>query len=73
MSADMRAIPLGWTVHGNVKWGFEVVIFDAVDDYQIILVTEDDKATGFSSAIEARAAAATALRELADRIERGET
>lgn len=74
MSVKRPAIRLGWSVVGVQKWGFDVVLLDPLDPEQdqLMLVPESPKAIGWASPEEARLSAAAALRELADRIEKGE-
>lgn len=74
MSIKRPAIMLGWNVVGVQKWGFDVVLFDPVepDEDQLMLVPQSPASIGWSSPEEARIAAVASLRDLADRIERGE-
>ena len=69
------AFRIGWRISGNYKWGNEVVIFDPKepDISRIWLLPEDGMTFSWNNETEARTAAAAALRDLADRIERGES
>lgn len=68
------AFRIGWRMTGSHKWGSEVVIFDPKeqDIARIWIVPDDGVPFSWNNEIEARTAAVAALRDLADRIERGE-
>lgn len=75
MTAPKRpAFRIGWRVSGNDKWGREVVIFDPRENEtsRIWVLPADEVTFSWGNEAEAREAAAAALRDLADRIERGE-
>lgn len=80
MTAPKRPVfRIGWRVSGNDKWGREVEIFDPVEesfvldgDAPLMLLPMDREYCTWPTEAEARQAAVAALRDLADRIERGE-
>lgn len=65
---------IGWEVTGGEKWGWEVVIFDPLEKNSDRILIAPEKLVPFSyeSEQQAKQMAVQALRELADRIERGE-
>ena len=73
-SSKRPALRIGWRMSSSEKWGHEVVLFDPLDaDSALFWILPDDgKPFSWPTEAEAREAAVAALRELADRIERGE-
>lgn len=75
MPAPKRpAFKIEWRVSGNQKWGNEIAIYDPKDPYTacIMIQPADGVTFSYNNENEARDAAIFALRDLADRIERGE-
>lgn len=75
MSNTNRAVfHIAWRIKGSDKWGREVVISDPIDDaWQIPLLPCCNRSgRSWDTEADARTAAVAALRDLADRIERGE-
>lgn len=74
MSQQRKPLRIGWAVSGNQKWGWDVVIFDPEDHENARLLIAPDDAMVFSwpNTDAAREGAVAALRDLADRIEKGE-
>ena len=73
-TVNRSCFTIGWKVVGGEKWLWDVVIYDPAEpeEYSLVLVPLAPASIGWPSPEEARIAAATALRDLADRIERGE-
>lgn len=74
MSQKLKPLRIGWAVSGNEKWGWDVVIFDphAHENTRLTIVPEEWVPYSWDNTDDAREAAVAALRDLADRIERGE-
>ena len=61
---------IGYSVQGSEKWGYYVMLITT--DHTMPLYTKGDAPFDWDSPEAARMAAVAALRELADRIEKGE-
>lgn len=74
MGVPMLPLRIGWAVNGSAKWGWDIVLFDPKDheNSRFCILPESLAPFSWASPDAARTAAVTALRDLADRIERGE-